>query len=100
MDTKEIRLYLQLEELAEALQNVDTTDLEEADRKVKKMLGEIFPEADFEGQSLFSLGADGMTRLETFFTRMAPVIATGAEQCAQQLVAQAKNTAEGRKTSL
>lgn len=74
----------------------------EADRKVKDILRDVFGRDNdfdpiFDGVNIMSVASNGERVITNFMEAIAPIVAEGAEKCAQQKVDAAKKEADLRR---
>lgn len=98
------RLQAELAEEADEQEAEPVALLSRADKKLKKILSEVFgPENDFEkilrGVSLFALTENGQTVAQNLFAALEPVLVEGAEACAGQKVDAAVEKARQRRAA-
>lgn len=74
----------------------------EADRKVKDILRDVFGRDNdfdpiFDGVNIMAVASNGERVITNFMEAIAPIVAEGAEKCAQQKVDAAKKEADLRR---
>lgn len=74
----------------------------EADRKVKDILRDVFGRDNdfdpiFDGVNIMAVASNGERVITNFMEAIAPIVAEGAEKCAQQKVDAARKEADLRR---